>query len=140
MRREFFAVTVTFFFIITLSSCAVLSGTRSISAADNYLKKKQYSNAVAAYREFLQEAPDSFYAADARYGLAMTLVAADNAQKDYAQATHEFEIFVKLYPNDKRSSEAQNWVAVLKALNDQNKRIEQLKRLDIRHEERRRKN
>ncbi len=140
MKREFLAIAVTYFVIITLSSCAVLSGTRSISAADNYLKKKQYSNAAVAYREFLQEAPDSFYASDARYGLAMTLVAADNSQKDYAQAFHEFEAFVKLYPNDKRSAEAQNWIAVLKALNDQNKRIEQLKKLDIRHEERRRKN
>ncbi len=131
---------ILFIFLLLLSSCAVLSGTRDITSADNYFRKKQYANAAAVYREMIQQNPNSPYAADARYRLAMTLVAADNPQKDYMQAFQEFEVFAKRYPNDRRNMEAQNWIAVLKALHDQNKRIEQLKRLDIRHEERRRKN
>jgi TolA-binding protein len=87
----------------------------------------------------LQETPDSPYALNARYGLAMTLVAADNPQKDYAQALHEFETFYKLYPEERRTPEVLNWIAVLKTLSDRNRSIEQLKQLDIRHEERRRK-
>jgi outer membrane protein assembly factor BamD (BamD/ComL family) len=123
--------------IVLLSSCAVLTGTRNIASADNYFRKKEYTNAASAYRKMLQETPDSPYALDARYGLAMTLVAADNPQKDYAQALHEFEAFQKLYPEDWRATEVLNWIAVLKTLSDRNRSIEQLKRLDIRHEERR---
>lgn len=86
----------------------------------------------------LQENPDSLYASDARFGLAMTpLVAADNPQIDYAQALHEFEAFYTLYPRDWRAPEARNWIAVLKTLNKSSRSIEQLQQLDIRQEERR---
>lgn len=117
---------------LALSSCAVLTGSQSIAMADNYAKKKQYNDAVATYRAILHEHPDSIYASDARYGLAMALVSSDNPQKDYAQALREFEAFSKLYPNDSRITEVHNWISILKI-------IEDLKRLDIRHEERRRK-
>ena len=137
MKRLLFMITL--FFLLPLLSCAVLTGSRNISTADSFFKKKQYSNAAATYRKMLQEHPDSFYAADARYGLAVTLASFDNTQKDYTQALHEFEIFYKLYPNDRRVPEVQNWIAVLRTLNDLSRSIEQLKRLDIRHEERRRK-
>lgn len=137
MKRSLMAVMLLS--CVLLSSCAVLTGTRNIASADNYFKKKEYANATSAYRTILQETTDSPYALDARYGLAMTLVSADNPQKDYAQALHEFEAFHKLYPEERRAPEVLNWIAVLKTLSDRNRSIEQLKRLDIRHEERRRK-
>jgi outer membrane protein assembly factor BamD (BamD/ComL family) len=137
--NKFLLLPASLLALALLSSCSVLSGTRDIASADALFKKKQYANAVAAYRNMLQETPDSFYSADARYGLAMALIAADNPQKDYAQALHEFEAFYKLYPGDWRVSEVRNWIAVLKTLSDRSRSIEQLKRLDIRHEERRRK-
>jgi tetratricopeptide (TPR) repeat protein len=135
MKRFFFGITLAS--LVLFSSCAILSGTRDIASADNYFKKKQFANAVSAYKKMLQDNSDSYYASDARYGLAMTLVAADNPQKDYTQALHEFEAFYKSYPEDWRAPEARNWIAVLKTLNDRSRSIEQLKRLDIRHEERR---
>lgn len=137
MKRSLMAVMLLS--IVLLLSCAVLTGTKNIATADNYFKKKEYANAASAYRKMLQETPDSPYALDARYGLAMTLVAADNPQKDYAQALHEFETFHNLYPEERRTPEVLNWIAVLKTLGDRNRSIEQLKQLDIRHEERRRK-
>jgi outer membrane protein assembly factor BamD (BamD/ComL family) len=132
-------VAVILLSCVLLSSCFVLTGTKNIAIADNYFKKKEYASAAAAYRKMLQETPDSPYASDARYGLAMTLVAADNPQKEYTQALHEFEAFHKLYPEDRRTAEVLNWIAVLKTLGDRNRSIEELKQLDIRHEERRRK-
>jgi hypothetical protein len=87
----------------------------------------------------LQENPDSLYASDARFGLATALIAADNPTIDYMQALHEFEVCYALYPGDRRAPQARNWIAVLKALNESSRSIEQLKQLDIRQEERRRK-
>ena len=80
------------------ASSAVLRGTRDIASADTYVKKKQYANAAFAYQTMIRKSPESLYAADAQFGLAMTLVAADNPQTDYAQALHEFEAFYTLYP------------------------------------------
>lgn len=128
------------FSLVWISSCAVLTESgRDLYSADSLSRNKKYSDATATYRKMLQEHPDSLYAADARYGLAMSLVAFDNPQKDYAQALREFEEFAKLSPEDSRMPDVQNWIAVLKTLSDRNRSLEQLKRLDIRHEERRRK-
>jgi len=135
--KQFFAV-LSLLFLFTIISCAAITGTQEISAADSLLRKKQYSKAAMSYREMLQQHPDSLYARDARYGLAMTLISFDNPQKDYYQALHEFEVFYKMYPNDRRLPEVENWIAALRALHDLSSNIEQLKRLDIRHEERRR--
>jgi TolA-binding protein len=85
------------------ASYAVLTGTRNVASADTSFKKKQHASAAIAYRNMLQENPDSLYASDARFGLAMTHMAADSPQKDYAQALHELEAFYKLYPGDWRA-------------------------------------
>ena len=125
--------------LICISSCAVLTGSRDIALAESFVKQKQYHSAVTTYREILRESPNSFYAADARYGLALALMASDNPQKDYAQALHECEEFSKLYPNERRIAEIQNLIGILKTVTSLNRSIEELKKLDIRHEERRRK-
>jgi outer membrane protein assembly factor BamD (BamD/ComL family) len=126
-------------FLLLLSSCSIITGTRDIAIADNFVQKRDFANAVSAYRKLLEENPDSFYARDARFRLAMALIAADNPHKDYLQALHEFEAFAKQFPNDRRTAEIQNWIVALRTLTDLSKNIQDLKKLDIRHEERRRK-
>jgi TolA-binding protein len=121
-----------------LSSCASLTGPgRDVHAANELVQNKKYSEAVSLYRKVIRERPDSSTAADARYGLAATLAWYENPQRDYAQALQEFDEFVRLYPGDARIRDAQNWRHVLRTLHELSKSIEQLKRLDIRHEEQR---
>lgn len=131
--------------VFSLSACAYLSAPcREARQADGLAQDKRYSEAAAAYRKVLRESPDSRAAADARFGLAVLLAYHDNPQRDYGQSLHEFEEFLRLSPEDKRAPEAQNWRQVLKALlearkeNERlNKNIEELKKLDIKHEEKR---
>lgn len=123
-----------------LSSCAVMTiPGREVRTADSLFMGKQYNDAITAYRKVLHDYPDSSWAADARYSLALALAFYDNPQKDYQQALQEFEEFLKLYPEHEKAQEAQNWRQVLKTLDRLNKSIEELKQLDIKHEEKREK-
>lgn len=125
---------------VIISACASLTGPGSnVRAANGLVESKKFSEAVLKYQEIIRDHPDSSSAADARYGLAMVLVSYENPQRDYAQALHEFDEFIRLYPDDPRFREAQNWRHALRTLHDLSNSIEQLKRLDIRHEEKRRK-
>jgi outer membrane protein assembly factor BamD (BamD/ComL family) len=129
MRRTAFVLIL--FSLILLSSCAVLTVPgREVRAADSLFKEKRYNDAITAYRKVLHNYPDSSWAADARYRLALALAFYDNPQKDYHLAVQEFEEFLKLYPKHENAQEAQNWREVLKS-------IEALKQLDIKHEEKR---
>jgi outer membrane protein assembly factor BamD (BamD/ComL family) len=85
-------------------------------------------------------------AADALFEAAYLQAFYDNPHKDFAQALQGFDEFLKRYPDHARAQEAHNWHFVLKTIldtkkeNDRlNQSIEELKKLDIRHEERRRK-
>lgn len=121
-----------------LSACASFTGPgRDVQAANSLVENKKYGEAVSAYRRVIREHPHSWSSADARYGLATTLAYYENPQRDYAQALQEFDEFVRLYPDDARYREAQNWRHMLRALHDLRKSIEDLKKLDIRHEEKR---
>ena len=117
-----------------------------VQTAEGLFKAKKYDEAISVYRKVLaaSPAPSSEDAANASFGLAYTLAFYDNPQRNYSQALQEFDEFLKQYPDNARSREAQNWRSVLKIIVDvrkENERlsqsIEQLKRLDIRHEERR---
>ena len=99
-----------------------------------------------AYRKILSAspAPAPVVAAKAQYDIAFILAYYDNPQRNYTQAIQELDEFLRLYPDDARVREAQNLLFMLKAVIDLkkenehlNKSIEQLKKLDIRHEERR---
>lgn len=125
--------------LLFCSACTIVTDTRKIASAEDYLRQKQYPKAVAVYQEVLEERPHSFYAADVRYDLVMALIATDNTQKDYALALHECEEFVKSSPNDRRTPEIRNMIGLLRMITNLNRNIEDLKKLDIRHEERRRK-
>jgi outer membrane protein assembly factor BamD (BamD/ComL family) len=120
--------------------------TSELQNAENLFLDRKYNDAVNAYRIILTASPPASpdIAAKAQYGIAFILAYYDNGQRNYAQAVQELDEFLRVYPTDSRISEAQNLRFILKALIDVkkenehlNKSIEQLKKLDIRHEERR---
>jgi outer membrane protein assembly factor BamD (BamD/ComL family) len=108
--------------------------------------EKKYLKAIAAYRKIADESPHSPLAADSLFEAAYIQAFYDNPQKDYAQALAGFDEFLKRFPQHVKARVAKNWRVVLKTILDTKKEnerlresIEQLNKLDIRHEERRRK-
>jgi len=131
-------IAVVFLLFAPLFACTVLTAPgRQLREADIFFRENKYHDAVARYRTVIRDHPDSSWAADAQFGLAAALAYYDNPQKDYSQSLREFEEFLRLYPEHAKVDEAQNWRQVLKTLDHFNKNIEQLKRLDIKHEEKR---
>jgi TolA-binding protein len=109
-----------------------------------YAKERNYHEAITLYRRIAAEAPQSPEAADALFEVAYITAFYENPLKDYAQALLGFEDFLKRYPDHLKAPHARNWRAVLKVVLDARKEnerlkksIEELKKLDIRHEERR---
>ena len=141
---------IVLFAMIVLSGCASLglqSGQeKAFQDAAVSMKEKKYSAALAGFHNILREAPNTELAKEAQFEVALIHTLPDNSQKDFTQAVHEFEIFLKQHPDDQRVPEARAWLAVLRTVQDLKKEnellkknIEELKQLDIRHEERRRK-
>ncbi len=115
-----------------------------IADARKLVKEHNFPQAVSIYRLFLQEHPTSSAAPEAKYGIAMAYVAADNPRRDYAAAVPELDEFLAQYPNDERAEEARSWRQAIKVIletrkeNERlNKNIEKLKQLDVRQEEKR---
>jgi len=135
--------------IILLSGCAtgrVVTGPeQQFQAAEVCVKEKKFKEAAATFRKIAADAPPaSPLAADALFELALVHANHDNPQRDYVQAIQTFEQLIKRHPDYSKIPEAQIWISVLKTVQDLKKEnekliesIEQLKRLDIRHEERR---
>jgi len=116
-----------------------------LQKAVSFEKEKKYPDAIAVYRKIVTDYPQSPVAADAFFAIAYLHAFYDNPQKDYSQALAGFEDFDKRYPNHEKVQDAKNWVAVLKLMLDAKKEnnrlrksIEQLEKVDIRHEENRR--
>jgi len=83
-------------------------------------------------------------AGDALFQAACLAAWYDNPRKDYALALQSFEDFLKRYPDHAKAQDARNWLELLKSIlearkeNERlNRSIEQLKKLDIRYEEKR---
>ena len=136
--------------LLLLSGCAtgsvVTAPEKQFQAAAVSVKEKRYKEAAGAYKKIAADAPGSPLAADALFELALLQAHHDNPQRDYAQAARSFEEFLKRFPDNRRTDEAQTWLTVLKAVQDLKKQneyltksIEELKRLDIRHEQKRKK-
>ncbi len=138
--------------VILFSGCAtsrvvtVTGPEKQLQDAAVSMKEKRYKEAAACYNKIMAESPDSALAANALFELALINAHHDNPQRDYAQATRSFAEFIKRYPDNRRADEARTWISVLRTvleLKKQNEHlkenIEELKQLDIRHEERRRK-
>ncbi len=136
--------------VIWFSGCATtnfVSGPeKQLQDAAVSVKEKRYKEAAAAYKKIAAESPDSALTADALFGLALLQAHHDNSQRDYTQATRTFSEFLKRYPDNRRADEAQTWISVLKTVQELKKQnellnesIEELKQLDISHEEKRKK-
>ena len=137
--------------VVLLSGCATTppaaTGTEAgYQSAAIFAKENKYPEAIAAYRKIADESPHSPLAADALFEAAHLQAFYDNPQKDYAQALAGFDEFLKRFPKHVKAREAKNWRVILKTIVDTKKEnerlrqsIEQLNKLDIRHEERRRK-
>jgi outer membrane protein assembly factor BamD (BamD/ComL family) len=138
--------------VILFSGCAT-SRVVTVTGPENQLqdaavsvKEKRYKEAAACYKKIMAESPDSALAADALFELALINVHHDNPQRDYAQAIRSFAEFIKRYPDNRRADEARTWISVLKTVQELKKQnehlnesIKELKQLDIRHEEKRKK-
>ena len=110
------------------------------------MKEKRFKEAAAACNNIMADSPDSPLAADALFEVALINAHHDNPQRDYAQAIRTFAEFLKRNPDNRRADEARTWISVLKTVQELKKQnehlnvsIEELKQLDIRHEEKRRK-
>lgn len=143
MRRFFVLLLLSTCF---LSACAGILGRRDaeFETAGRLVREKRFSDAVATYAKIARESPASERGANALFACATVRTLYDNPQKDYALALQGFDEFLRLYPNHDRALDAQSWRSVLKMLLELKKEneqlaasIEQLKRLDVRQEERR---
>ena len=117
------------------------------------MKENKFNEAISLYRKIITEAPGTQLESDSQYQIAIAHAFTENPEKSYVVAIQDFEEFIRLHPSDGKVLEAQNWISMLKLyseLKKQNeslkkeneqfrKSIEELNRLDIRHEERRKK-
>jgi len=138
--------------VILFSGCTT-SRVVTVTGPENQLqdaavsvKEKRYKEAAACYKKIMAESPGSALAADALFELALINAHHDNLQRDYAQAIRSFAEFIKRYPDSRRADEARTWLSVLKTVQELKKQnvhlnesIKELKQLDIRHEEKRKK-
>ncbi len=131
-----------------LPACAGFMAAHDVDFenADRFFNEKKYSDAITAYDKIANDSPRSKRGARALYDIAFTRAFYDNPHKDYAQALQDFDEFLRVYPNDKKARDAQNWrhlIRMVLELKKENEHllqsIDELKKIDIRHEERRRK-
>ena len=133
------------FLTLAVAGCGLVTQAgRDLANADALFEKGKYAEALDLYRKTLSLPHSAGRDAEARFAIASTLAFYDNPQKNYVQALEAFEEFLKRHPNHEKAAEALNWKHALKTLVEETrecehlkKNIEQLKRLDIRHEEKR---
>ena len=149
--RKVFVLIILVSLVVPAGCLHQQPGAASLSGPElNYqnaatlVKEKKYHEASAAYRKIAAESTQSEIAGDALYEAAYLQVFSDNPQRDYGQALSGFAEFLKRFPDHARAPDARNWHLALKTILDIKKEnehlkenIEQLKKLDIRHEERR---
>lgn len=116
------------------------------SKADRFIQEKKYPEAIGIYEKIAKDSSGSNRAADALFSSAKARASYDNSHKDYALALQDLDEFLRKYPNHEKAREAHNWRHLIKTIIDVkkenerlNQNIEQLKNIDIKHEERRRK-
>ncbi len=144
MRRLFFLLLLL---TCCLSACASLKADDvDFKNADRFFREKNYHEAIAVYDKISKDSPRSERGARALYDAAFTHAFYDNPHKDYVEALQGFDEFLRAYPKNEKASDAQNWRSILKMVLELKKEnehlatsIEQLKKIDIRHEEQRRK-
>jgi outer membrane protein assembly factor BamD (BamD/ComL family) len=131
-----------------LPGCAGLNKITDsdLKDANRLVRERKFSEAVVTYGKIAKESAGTERGAQALFAEACTIAYYDNPNRDYAQALQKFDEFLRRYPDNRKAREAQNWRSLVKTvveLRKENERltqnIEQLKKIDIKHEERRRK-
>ncbi len=137
MRKVFILFT-----LICLSGCAtwgiITDSDKDFQAAAALVKVNNFPEGLRAYDKIVSDRPHSAPAADSLFEIALIHAHPDNPAKDYAMAIQTFEKFIERYSDHKKAAEARTWISALKTLQELKEQIEQLMRIDIRHEERRR--
>ncbi len=150
--RKVFALIMLVAFVLPAGCCIKPSWNGGLTESEseyqdalNKVKEKKYQEALELCRKIVSDSPQSPVAPDALFEAAYLQVMYDNPEKDYGQALSGFDEFLKRYPDHAKVEDARNWRGVLKTILDAKKEnerllqnIEKLKKLDIRHEERRR--
>lgn len=137
-------------FVLTALLCAgigcapMMKHDPELSKAGALIHQKKFTEAAETYRKMLTPQTSGDRDAMARYSLGLLYAYYDNPQRDYNQAIVTFDDFLQRYPNHEHAAEAQNWRSTIKLIQEEarekdqlKKSIEQLKKLDIRHEEKR---
>jgi TolA-binding protein len=142
--RKVIVLLAAFWFSGCAATNVVTGPEKQFQDATVSMKEKRYKEAAACYNKIIADTPESSLAADAQFELALLNARYDNPQKDYARASRSFAEFLKRYPDDRRAEEARTWISVLRTVQELKKQneylnesIEELKQLDIRHEEKR---
>ena len=102
MQRVFLFLTLIFF----LMSCAPIHISRT----------EEDSQAIADLEKQIPEEKDESLRARYHLQLAWLYSYYKNPKKDYRKSLEEFELYLSLVPNEKRSDEIQNWLSLLQAL------------------------
>lgn len=132
--------------VFSSSGCGVrsLQNGYFLTDPEKLVKERKYQEALAVYDRTAKESAGTDRGASALFSAAELRVWSDNPGRDYTASLQKFEEYLKLYPDHRKVREALNWrhmirtVLELRKENEQlTKNIEQLKRVDIRHEERR---
>ncbi len=145
MKRLFAVVLMS---VICISGCARFrageEANTEFRTADRFISEKKYGEAVVVYEKIAKDLSGTEQGANALFAAASTKAFYDNPHKDYAMALQEFDEFIRTYPDSEKAHDAQNWKYLLKQLIELKKEnehliqsINELKKIDIRHEERR---
>lgn len=133
---------------LLLTGCAGIISRQDVEYenADRLMKQRKYGEAATSFAKIAKDSAGTERGARALFTEASSRAFFDNPHKDYALALQEFDEFLKKYPTSPLARDAQNWRSILKLVLELKKEneqltnnIDELKRLDIRHEERRRK-
>ena len=126
------------------SAGAVTTSQDALGEVDRLVSENKYDEAGAACLRIEQEHPGTDLAAQARFAFALTLVAADNPQRDYSRALAAFDAYLSSYPQHDRTAEARSWRQAIRQIMELTKEngrlrktLEQLQEIDLQREEKR---
>ncbi len=150
MRRCLILIAV----VAALAGCAHIHPIQDpdLRKARSLQEEKKFREAADLYDKMAAQSRGSARGEEALFAAARVRCEHDNPQKDYQRALQGFEDFLRTYPDSEWAGDAQDWRSLIRTILDLKKEIlelmkenerlsksiEELKRVDIRHEERRR--
>jgi outer membrane protein assembly factor BamD (BamD/ComL family) len=133
-----------------LASCARMQPQPiqdvDIRLAESLVQEKKFKEAAELYENVATRSLGTALGAEALFSAARVRCQYDNPQKEYQHALQNLDEFLKTYPDNELAGDAQDRRSLIRTileLKKENERlsnsIEELKRVDIRHEEQRQK-